>query len=267
MKYISYFFAFICLVSLSACGLNTKFDDDDYRPVGASTPLNSKTHTISETRTIVTETATDSSLESGSTRYVKPGTEAPNSQRISNKSLNKDISTSTKPSAVSSTQEKTPANNNIITQTINNVFSSRYGDPAIIVKIAKTVAIHCNEARSPSKANNAITANICQYQFPEYCGAHTYSLINNSKNQLLVFHATKYRRNIIDTITGYPNSTPGLWDKDDYVSSELLTVKQLVNSNKSDINSLGWIMNVNDNEKALLGRAYVEAIKDASKCF
>ena len=82
-----------------------------------------------------------------------------------------------------------------------------------------------------------------------------------------MFHDRNYQRNIIDTLNGNRQSAPGLWDKDDYVSSDLLTVGQLINNKSIDANDLGWIMTVNDNEKSQLGRSYLAAINEASKCF
>ena len=77
----------------------------------------------------------------------------------------------------------------------------------------------------------------------------------------------KYQRNIIDTLSGNAQSAPGLWDEDDYVSSELLTVSQLLNRHPGNSEELGWIMAVGPNEKAQLGRSYYTAIEETSKCF
>jgi len=108
---------------------------------------------------------------------------------------------------------------------------------------------------------------LCEYQFPEQCGAHKFSLIKNKHSKLLMFHDKVFQRNVIDTLMGTPKSRPGLWDNDDYVSSKLLTVNQLISNKKMDANNLGWIMNVSDNEKSQLGRSYLAATREASKCF
>jgi len=81
-------FLSLSLFSLYGCGLNTKFDDSEYRPVGASTPLNSDIHTVTETRKTIVKQGTgykperkperkpeaksEPQPESGSTRYVRP---------------------------------------------------------------------------------------------------------------------------------------------------------------------------------------------------
>lgn len=80
MKFINSLFLSLSLLSLYGCGLNTKFDDSEYRPVGASTPLNSDIHTVTETRKIIVEQGSEQKLghkpghkpEFGSTRYVRP---------------------------------------------------------------------------------------------------------------------------------------------------------------------------------------------------
>ena len=241
MKHIIFFFTFLSLFSLHACSLNTKFDDDEYRPVGASTPINSKTHTLSETHRLTTEPEAEKQAESVPTRYTQPGIENSSEKEITGKITNDE--------------------DNIVTRTITNVFNPRYGDSNLIIKISKTIHIHCDQAKNKSQMT------VCEYQFPEHCGAHVFSLISNKNKQLLMFHDNSYQRNTIDTLSGNKLSAPGLWDKDDYVSSDLLTVSQLINNKTIDANDLGWIMTVSDNEKSQLGRSYLAAINEASKCF
>lgn len=265
MKPISLFCLFGIVIILSACSINTKFDDDEYRPVGASSPLNSETHTISESEKTATKPKTDAdSAISGSTRYTRPGLQQDNLQA----SNSKNISAGNKTRLINKqTADKSSRSTetNIITQTINEVFNSRYGDNDTIIKISKTVQIHCNQTQQRQTRTSAIV--ICEYRFPQLCGAHKFSLVSNHVKQLLIFHDSKLQRNIIDTLSATEQSSPGLWDTDDYVSSELLSVNQLINNKTIDSNSLGWIMNVSDNEKAQLGRSYIAAIKDTSKCF
>ena len=277
MKYITYFFSFLSLLVLHACSLNTKFDDDEYRPVGASTPVNSKTHTLSVAHKVTVEA--DVYNESGTTRYTRPNIAKSSAKNFNNNKKNssnipskntinsqskyiseKEATKSIKKTTNSSGSDK----NNIITRTINQIFNSRYGDPGIIVKISKTVHIHCDKPKKPL-IHSQIT--VCEYQFPRHCGAHVFSLIRKNNKQFLMFHDKSYQRNIIDSLSSGPQSAPGLWDKDDYVSSELLTIEQLINNKTTDTTNLGWIMNVSDNEKAQLGRSYFAAINEASKCF
>ena len=241
MKHLIFFFIFLNLFTLNACSLNTKFDDNEYRPVGASTPINSKTHTLSETHRLTTEQEAEEHAESVPTRYIQPGIENSPEKKITEKVSND--------------------KDNIVIRTITNVFNPRYGDSNLIIKISKTVHIHCDQSKNKSQIT------VCEYQFPEYCGAHVFSLISNKNKQLLMFHDRNYQRNIIDTLNGNRQSAPGLWDEDDYVSSDLLTISQLINNKSIDANDLGWIMTVNDNEKSQLGRSYLTAINEASKCF
>ena len=260
MKNISFFFCVFSLFILQACSLNTKFDDDEYRPVGASTPMNSETHTISETRKRSIETPEENDIESKSTRYVHP-----NSQVKDNTVIKKTInSPSEKQSSSVEISNKKASKPDIITTTITNIFGSRYGDSDTIIKISKTVQIHCEQA---DKVPGNPQMTVCNYQFPQYCGAHVFSLISNKQTRLLMYHDAKYQRNIIDTLSGHIESKPGLWDKDDHVSSELLSVNQLINNKQKDTSDLGWIMKVNDNEKSRLGRSYSSAVKETSKCF
>ena len=80
MKFMSSLFLSLSLLSLYGCGLNTKFDDSEYRPVGASTPLNSDIHTVTETRKTIVKQGSEQKPghepghkpEFGSTRYVRP---------------------------------------------------------------------------------------------------------------------------------------------------------------------------------------------------
>ncbi len=248
------------VVSLSACGINTKFDDDDYRPVGASSPLNSRTHTLSE-KSPATLDADSESETAAATRYTHPG-EKNTSQAPENSPPAK-----LTPAAATPQMEKSSpsSDNNFISRTINTVFSSRYGDTDTIIKIARTVQIHCDQSRQNSVDN--ATPLICKYRFPELCGGHAFTVLNSADSQRLIYHDSQLQRNIIDTISADKHSAAGLWDKDDYVSSELLTVNQLINTKSIDNKNLGWIMNVSDTEKAQLGRAYIAAVKDTGKCF
>ncbi len=274
MKYISFSFTCVCLFYLSACGLNTKFDDNDYRPVGASPPLNSDTHTLSKTRKVSIEKETDNEEidSTNPTRYVRPNSEATKANTSTTiednskssatvKSATKNISTPLATSAATSSKQ------GVVSKTINEFFNSRYGDSDIVIKISKTVKIHCNQPQSEKMPSIKENMLVCNYQFPEYCGSHAFSLITNQNKQLLMFHDKKHQRNIIDTIIDNKQSTPGLWDKNDYVSSELLTVIQLISDKTFDTNHLGWIMNVSKNEKAQLGHSYSLAVNEASKCF
>ena len=269
MKYTTHFCLFFSLFTLHACSLNTKFDDGDYRPVGASTPINSETHTVSQTKSIHVDDKINYEIESNSTRYVKPNSQAIENNEGVKKTI---VATNTTQSTSGTvlinnnnlTSHSKKSNSNII-DSINDVFSSRYGNSDIIIKISKTVQIHCiNGSNKPSKPS---AINVCEYQFPKQCGAHRFSVINRNNKQLLMFHDIGYQRNIIDTLNGNTESTPGLWDRDDYVSTDLLTVKQLINDKTSNTNDLGWIMSVSDIEKSQLGRSYLSAIRDASKCF
>ncbi|MCW8931016.1 MAG: hypothetical protein OQL19_12355 [Gammaproteobacteria bacterium] len=270
MKHIT---LFCTLLILQACSINTKFDDGDYRPVGASTPVNSKTYTISETTrsdNSISESSegsidskNDIEHDSNSTRYVKPGSD--NNLSLNNKNTSSNIDSSSNqddPKKENLIKPSKTADTNIITTSLTEIFSSRYGNSDIIYKISKTVKIHCEQEN-----NSHSNLTICEYQFPQHCGSHSFSLISSDKNQLLMFHDKGFQRNIIDTLKGNTDSKAGLWDNDDYVSSELLSVNQVLNKRTTNSNSLGWIMNVSDSEKAQLGRSYISAIKDASKCF
>lgn len=252
MKFMIAFFLFISLLTLCGCGLNTKFDDSEYRPVGASKPLNSDTHTLSETRKTIIEHET----ESVATRYVLP-----NSEPV--------VKQNSKEHAAKMTTTPTPQTDrikeDIISTTIKEVFNSRYGNPETILKISKTVLIHCNDRPIMQSADSSAT--ICQYQFPKFCGAHRFSVISKEHKQLLMYLDRNYQRNVIDTLAGDHQSAPGLWDNDDYVSSELLTVSQVLDKKAMDSNSLGWIINADNKEKTQLGRSYYAAINETSKCF
>ncbi len=279
--------------NLSSCSVNTKFDDADYRPVGASAPLNSEVHTLEETRPV--SEAVEEVKDNGNTRYVKPGQEA---QQIPHKSTHvaplspptasqatPDIKSpdTKKASASQSAAEshpaklhsQTPLSRTPLSKTIGQLFNTRYGQPETIIKISKTVQIHCDkQANSNSNSNSKLQNTdfkVCRYQFPAFCGAHQFSVIFNNDKQILMYIDRKYQRNIIDTLSGTQQSAPGLWDKDDYVSSKLLTIDQLLNKNSANTSNnssdLGWIIAISPNEKAQLGRSYSNAIKETSKCF
>ncbi len=253
--YISIFFF------LPSCSLNTKFDDADYRPVGASTPLNSDIHTAQQSVPEQPEKNTPDGAVS--TRYIKPGTST--IQRP-------DSSTTTKTAKLKKDPRKKSVeinteHQNILTQSIQKLFHTRYGNPDTIQKISKTVQIHCDNQRVKDK-NLADTGFVlCRYTFPEFCGAHQFSVIFNKNKVLLMYVDSKYQRNIIDTLSGSKQSSPGLWDQDDYVSSNLLTISQLLNKNSTQSSELGWLIDTSKNEKAQLGRSYYAALKETAKCF
>lgn len=271
MKHITFTFTLVNLLTLSACNLNTKFDDDDYRPVGASTPVNSTTHTISESHqaAVKVEEIDQANESASSIRYIHPNTRNRVKPAKPSNSKSSNANTQNKPgSKIKANQNKQSSlKENSIKQTIMHIFKPQYGNSDIILKISKTIDIHCDKSKIKQTEKKDPKISICGYQFPEYCGSHSFSLISSNTKQLLMFHDKSYQRNIIDTIINYDQSTPGLWDKDDYVSSELLTVKQLISSKTTNTSNMGWIMNVSDNEKAQLGRSYSAAINEASKCF
>ena len=272
MKYFSSFCLYLCLLSLCACTLNTKFDDADYRPVGASTPLNSETHTLTETRTTKIEQEPDTA----SIRYVRPNSEF-NYQSHTQVTANTKAGNSEKKKGATTLKMSSPSGNdqdssqsreiheNIVTSTIKEVLNTRYGHSEQILKIYKTVKIHCDKQAVSSQ--HEIPINICQYQFPKFCGAHKFSIISNNNRHLLMFNDKNHHRNIIDTLIGDKRSAPGLWDNDDYISSELLTVKQLFNKDSMKADSFGWTVNVDKHLKTQLGRSYFTAINETTNCF
>ena len=265
MKYsntlLQLWFLFISIFFLPSCSLNTKFDDADYRPVGASTPLNSDTHTVQQS---ASEQALKSSPDdTGSTRYIKPGTATLQDPAFSTKIKTAKVKKDTRKKTARINTE----NENILTQSINKLFHTRYGNAETIQKISKTVQIHCDKQIITDKNLTDTGYVLCRYKFPEFCGAHQFSVIFNKNKQLLMYFDPEYQRNIIDTLSGSKQSTPGLWDKDDYVSSDLLTISQLLNKNSAQTSELGWIIDTSENEKAQLGRSYYAAIKETAKCF
>ncbi len=258
---------FSTLLHISSCSVNTKFDDAEYRPVGASAPLNSEIHTLEETSPVINK-AQDEQGDSSNIRYVKPG--AGSSQTSTAKQPRKPETLTPVSKSFSGTHSKPSSespSDNIITHSIKQLFNSRYGQPETIVKISRTVQIHCKQQSLRNSANNTSGFKLCRYQFPNFCGAHQFSVLSKNNSEILMYIDRKYQRNIIDTLSGNKQSAPGLWDEDDYVSSELLTISQLLNRHPGNSEELGWIMATSPNEKAQLGRSYYTAIEETSKCF
>ena len=255
------------LLHLSSCSINTKFDDADYRPVGASAPLNSEIHTLEET-TPVPNKVQDEPGDNNNIRYIKPGEAS--RQTTAAKQIRKPETLAPASKAFSGTHSKPPSekhSDNIISQSIKQLFNKRYGQPETIVKISRTVQIHCKQQSLKNSASKTSGFKLCRYQFPEFCGAHQFSVLSNNNSEMLIYIDRKYQRNIIDTLSGNRQSAPGLWDEDDYVSSDLLTISQLFNRHPGNSAELGWIITASANEKAQLGRSYYTAIEETSKCF
>ncbi|GEM_PF-2310597 len=257
---------FFILFHLSSCSVNTKFDDAEYRPVGASAPLNSEIHTLEESTPVIKKTQNEQ-VDNSNIRYIKPGESSRHKSTVKPVRLPETRTISRSASVTHSKPSSESHSDNIITHSIKQLFNSRYGQPETIVKISRTVQIHCQQQSLKNSASKTSGFKLCRYQFPDFCGAHQFSVFSKNNSEMLMYIDRKYQRNIIDTLSGNKQSAPGLWDEDDYVSSELLTVSQLLNRHPGNSEELGWIMAASANEKAQLGRSYYTAIEETSKCF
>lgn len=144
----------------------------------------------------------------------------------------------------------------------------RYGHDLTIRKIIQTIRIHC-QAQPLSRENQADEEPLqfCHYQFPDYCGSHRFSLIENAQQTALVYHDRKSQRNILDQVQDSQYAQPGLWDFADQVSVSSPYPEQQLYYQFSGQSTQAWLVGLNESDRAEYGTRYAKASNETLACF
>lgn len=144
----------------------------------------------------------------------------------------------------------------------------RFGHNLTIRKIIQTIRIHCTAQplTNDNQPNNE-PLQFCHYQFPNTCGSHRFSLIENTVQTALVYHDKESQRNILDQIKDEQYAQPGLWDFADQVSVSSPYPEQQLYYQFSGQSAQAWLMGINNKDRAELGTLYAKAINETLACF
>jgi len=144
----------------------------------------------------------------------------------------------------------------------------RYGHNLTIRKIIQTIRIHCT-AQPLTNINqpNNEALQFCHYQFPNTCGSHRFSLIENAVQTALVYHDRKSQRNILDQIQDEQYAQPGLWDFADQVSVSSPYPEQQLYYQFSGKSAQAWVVGINESDRAEFGTRYAKAVNETLACF
>ncbi len=144
----------------------------------------------------------------------------------------------------------------------------RFGHNLTIRKIIQTIRIHCTaQPLTNTNQPNNEPLQFCHYQFPNTCGSHRFSLIENSVQTALVYHDRKSQRNILDQVQDEQYAQPGLWDFADQVSVSSPYPEQQLYYQFSGQSAQAWIVGINDKDRAEFGTLYAKAINETLACF
>lgn len=149
-----------------------------------------------------------------------------------------------------------------------NRLSRRYGHDLTIRKIIQTIRIHCT-AQPLTTANQLSKEPLqfCHYQFPNNCGSHRFSLIENSSQTALVYHDRATQRNILDQVQDNEYAHPGLWDFADQVSVSSPYPEQQLYYQFSGETSQAWVVGINEKDREQFGTLYAKAVNETLACF
>jgi hypothetical protein len=150
----------------------------------------------------------------------------------------------------------------------SNQQSLRYGHDLTIRKIIQTIRIHCTAQPLPTENKpRKEPLQFCHYQFPNTCGSHRFSLIENSTQTALVYHDRKTQRNILDQVQDSEYAHPGLWDIADQVSVSSPYPEQQLYYQFSGKSAQAWVVGINDRDRTEFGTLYAKAINETLACF
>lgn len=149
-----------------------------------------------------------------------------------------------------------------------NSLSRRYGHDLTIRKIIQTIRIHCTaQPLTTTNQLNQEPLQFCHYQFPNNCGSHRFSLIENSTQTALVYHDRTTQRNILDQIQDGEYAHPGLWDFADQVSVSSPYPEQQLYYQFSGQTSQAWVVGINEKDREQFGTLYAKAVNETLACF
>ena len=149
-----------------------------------------------------------------------------------------------------------------------NQLSRRYGHDLTIRKIIQTIRIHCTaQPLTSTTQSGAEPLQFCHYQFPNNCGSHRFSLIENSTQTALVYHDRTTQRNILDQIQDGEYAHAGLWDFADQVSVSSPYPEQQLYYQFSGQASQAWVVGINEKDREQFGTLYAKAVNETLACF
>ncbi len=149
-----------------------------------------------------------------------------------------------------------------------NQLSRRFGHDLTIRKIIQTIRIHCTaQPLTTSTQSGTEPLQFCHYQFPNNCGSHRFSLIENSTQTALVYHDRTTQRNILDQIQDSEYAHPGLWDFADQVSVSSPYPEQQLYYQFSGQTSQAWVVGINEKDREQFGTLYAKAVNETLACF
>ncbi len=144
----------------------------------------------------------------------------------------------------------------------------RFGHNLTIRKIIQTIRIHCTaQPLTNTNQPNNKPLQFCHYQFPNTCGSHRFSLIENTAQTALVYHDRKSQRNILDQVQDEQYAQPGLWDFADQVSVSSPYPEQQLYYQFSGQSAHAWLVGINDKDRVEYGTLYAKAINETLACF
>ncbi|WP_250654789.1 hypothetical protein [Alkalimarinus coralli] len=145
--------------------------------------------------------------------------------------------------------------------------SRRYGHDLTIRKIIQTIRIHCVAQPLTTTSSGSEPLQFCHYQFPNTCGSHRFSLIENSTQTALVYHDRKTQRNILDQVQDSEYAHPGLWDFADQISVSSPYPEQQLYYQFSGKSAQAWVVGLNDKDRNEFGTLYARAVNETLACF
>lgn len=266
------------LLSLPACSSNTKVDDGSYRSIGQQQPRQRQNHNARQTLGTGLEVGSEvgaSRIKQDDQIYVDAAGVA-----VDHMPEYSPASPYT-PNASGSSSSSNHSNSHR-----NNQHLYRYGHPHSIEKIVQTARIHCHEVRYPINdksgrfwGSNKGSVSQCQYQFPQHCGAHRFTVLSSGEKAILIYQPPEESHYVLDTLQGTPKSQQGLWDQDDHLGTYRDNSGYLFNDDynynypdeerpaPADPVALGWIIKASLKTEEEYGKLYHKAVKDSTGCF
>ena len=242
---------------LTACASNTKLDDGSYRSIGQKAPQQVQNYAadqINEQAGNRSELVAQSGLEvSGD-----------------------DIPLPDFPGATAQAQVKSDG------RSIGSSQVVRFGQPRIIDKIVKIARIHCQPVQYRISTNDnsfwgkgSGVLSQCTYRFPQFCGAHTFSILDYGDKEVLVYKPRDSTHYVMDTLKGTPKSQYGLWDQDDHIGTSTTNAGYFFEGDynrpyqQDQFNpaNLGWIIKASYQDEEQYGQLYHKAINEITQCF
>lgn len=245
----------------AGCGTNTTMDDDAYRSIGQQAPRQSRNYAATEVDSQTLQNGVKDGMQYGGTGS-RPG-------------QSKAQSLPDFPGAAPSVRWPDKSEPNAGRHQV-----VRYGHPGIVDKIVRIARIHCQPLQYQiSTQDNSFwgeadgTLTQCTYRFPEFCGAHTFSILSYAKKRVLVYKPKDGTHYVIDSLKGTAKSGPGLWDQDDHIGSSTTNAGYFFGGNynqpQDQFNpaNLGWIIKASYQDEAVFGQQYHKAVSEVTRCF